>query len=508
MAGGQLEIERKYDADDAFVLPDPAGLPGVATVSAPVEHALEAVYLDTADLRLLRARVTLRRRTGGPDEGWHLKLPAGSARREFHAPLGRARSRPPKALLDLVRGVLRGAAPTPVAMLATRRVVTALCTDDGRVLAEIADDTVTATVPSSSPGGPAEVTVWREIEVELGTGDESLLASAGELLVAAGARPSAAVSKVGRVLAARLDGPARADGRPGGKARAGQVVLDAIAAQLDALQSADLGLRTDDPGAVHAVRVATRRLRSILAAFRGVLERSATDPLRAELRWLGGELGAARDDEVALAHLRELVAAQPVELVPGPVAARLQQTAIRTYEEGRGRARATLSGRRYLALLEALHALLADPPRAADFDRSARPVLRAAVAQAGKRFRKRVTAAHRADAAGREEALHEVRRAAKRVRYTAEVGAGELGGSARDLVRWAKRAQKALGALQDTVVTRERCLRLGAAASAAGESAFAYGRLHALEEARAARSVAAFTELEPALRSALKSATR
>ena len=89
MTTGHLEVETKYDVDDDFVVPELTGLDGVATVDPPVEHSLEAVYFDTTDLRLLRARVTMRRRTGGTDAGWHLKLPAGTARREVHAPLGR-----------------------------------------------------------------------------------------------------------------------------------------------------------------------------------------------------------------------------------------------------------------------------------------------------------------------------------------------------------------------------------------------------------------------------------
>src|SRR3954471_13434995 len=123
MVTGHLEIETKYDVDDGFVLP---GLADVAEADPPVEHLLDAVYHDTADLRLLRARVTLRRRTGGPDAGWHLKLPAGTARRELHAPLGRAVKKAPPALLGPVTGILRGAVPEPVVLLHTRRVVTLL----------------------------------------------------------------------------------------------------------------------------------------------------------------------------------------------------------------------------------------------------------------------------------------------------------------------------------------------------------------------------------------------
>jgi inorganic triphosphatase YgiF len=156
MSSGHIEVETKYDVDEGFAVPDLRGLDGVATVDAPVEHHLEAVYLDTEDLRLLRARITLRRRTGGADAGWHLKLPAGTARRELHAPLGRATKKPPKALQEPVAGVLRGALAQPVATLRTRRVVTALRAADGKLIAEIADDTVSATL-FAAPDAAAEL---------------------------------------------------------------------------------------------------------------------------------------------------------------------------------------------------------------------------------------------------------------------------------------------------------------------------------------------------------------
>jgi CHAD domain-containing protein len=286
------------------------------------------------------------------------------------------------------------------------------------------------------------------------------------------------------------------------------VVLAAVRAQVDALQAADVGLRTDRPDAVHRMRVAARRLRSILAAFRRVLDREATEPLRSELAWLGGELGQARDDEVALAHLRALVADQPPELVLGPVAARLQQTALRSAAAGREHALTTVAGTRYLGLLDALHHLLDQPPFGAAAAERAGPVLRAAVRKSGKRLLRRIRAAQRADGDAREEALHDVRRAVKRLRYTAEVVAAERGASAKQLVRTTKRVQKVLGEVQDTVVTREMCRRLGIAAAAAGENAFTFGLLHGLEEARAASAREAFAELEPDLVPTLRATTR
>jgi CHAD domain-containing protein len=270
-----------------------------------------------------------------------------------------------------------------------------------------------------------------------------------------------------------------------------------------ALQAADVLLRTDQPDAVHQIRVSARRLRSTLAAFRSVLDRSVTGPLRDELSWLGGQLADARDAEVALEHLRAVVAAEPVELVLGPVAARLQQTQLREAQAGTDRARLTLSEPRYLGLLDALHALLADPPFTARASGPPRPVLRRATRRSVRQLRRRLRAARRAPADSRSAALHQVRKAAKHVRYVAEVGRGEVVHLKR-MARAAKRVQKVLGERQDTVVTRELCRRLGIAAAAAGENSFPYGRLHALEEARADRAGRDFWALLPKVRARLR----
>ncbi|MGY1822573.1 CYTH and CHAD domain-containing protein [Geodermatophilus sp. SYSU D00079] len=535
MTTEHLEIERKFEAEESFALPDLAGVGGIASVGEPESHELEATYYDTADLRLLRSRVTLRRRTGGPDAGWHVKLPAGAgARRELHQPLGRASRTVPRAVLAPVLGQLGTAAPAPVASLRTRRVVHPLLDGEGRVLAEVADDVVLGTALATGPGEPATVTSWREVEVELVDGDAALLEAVTERLLSAGARVSALPSKVGRVLDGRLpaaDAPAvpdeggktkkKKDGKrgKGGKSRkggdgaaegptAGDVVLAAVATQLAALREADLAVRTGQEEGVHDLRVACRRLRSILAAFRPVLDRERTDPLRDELRWVGEQLSAARDGEVALAHLRALVAAQPVELVLGPVAARLQQTAVADHEAGARKVTRALTDRRYLRLLDALEGLQTDRPLTAAAADPAPRVAADAVRRTGKRLRRAVAAARALEGAEREHALHAVRKAAKRVRYTAEVAAEVLGTPAEDLVDSLRQVQEALGTVQDTVVTRAYCTRLGLAAFAAGENAWTLGRLHGLEEARAARAADEFWALEPSLATVVRAASR
>ena len=205
-AGGFIETERKYDAAAGFALPDLAGLGGVAAVTGPQTYRLRAIYFDTADFRLAAAKITLRRRTGGTDAGWHLKLPAGvDSRREVHAPLGRGASRVPGRLTELVAGWTGGQPLHPIARLATTRRVRRLARRDGEVLAEVADDLVVGSLPAPAAAGPGmpewrEASRWREIEIELVTGSRELLDSAGEALRRAGAAPSAAASKLSRLL--------------------------------------------------------------------------------------------------------------------------------------------------------------------------------------------------------------------------------------------------------------------------------------------------------------------
>ena len=277
---------------------------------------------------------------------------------------------------------------------------------------------------------------------------------------------------------------------------AGPVVLAAVAAQAQALQDAELGVRTGDDDGVHDMRVACRRLRSILAAFRPVLDRARTDPLRDQLRWLGAQLSGPRDSEVALAHLRRLVDTQPPDLVLGPVAARLQQLQVAGSAAGRQDAHRALDDDRYRQLLDDLAALLADPPVTALADAPAAEVLTAAIRRSDDRLRSAVDRARRT---GSENDLHEVRKSAKGLRYTAEVAVAVLGERAQALVDSTTLAQRLLGDRQDTVVTRALCRHLGLVAFAAGENAWSYGRLHALEEAAGQRAEADFWAMLPRL---------
>ena len=198
----QIETERKYDVDAGFVLPDLAGAGGSASMAPPDVQLLEATYFDTDDLRLIAAHITLRRRTGGDDAGWHIKLPVGGdTRREVHFPLGPPDLVVPGQITAEVARWSGGAPLRPVARLETRRTVRRLVSDSGEVLAEVADDQVTGSRPD--PADPETWRVqdtWREVEVELKSGTPDLLAAAAAGLAAAGATPSRSASKLARVL--------------------------------------------------------------------------------------------------------------------------------------------------------------------------------------------------------------------------------------------------------------------------------------------------------------------
>jgi inorganic triphosphatase YgiF len=199
-----LEIEQKFDVDEDFRRPDFGALPGGITAAPPVLLHLAATYFDTPDERLAANKITLRRRTGGTDEGWHLKLPAGQdARHELREPLSSGPpDQVPGQLAARVAGVTAGLPLTPIAILDTERTVVTLTAADGRVVAEIADDMVTARRLRGPAAGEAsgEPLRWREVEVEVPAAAPDLQRAAAGLLRQAGARPAGHGSKLARVL--------------------------------------------------------------------------------------------------------------------------------------------------------------------------------------------------------------------------------------------------------------------------------------------------------------------
>lgn len=482
-----LEVERKFDVVESTVSPSFEGIAAVARVEKAPTRALDAVYFDTPAQDLARHRVTLRRRTGGPDAGWHLKLPAGpDARTEIHAPLDGPGSASddtvPSDLLDVVLAIVRDRPLRPVARITTRRETQILYGAEGAALAEFCDDQVTAwsagtsEAGDSGDAGPAEQQ-WREWELELveneaasnGTVDRELLNRLSNRLLDAGAAPAGYGSKLARVLGSTSPtNEAPAETQP-----PADPVHRAVAEQVEELLLWDRAVRADADDAVHQMRVTTRKIRSLLSDSHESFGLEDGAWIIDELRELAGVLGVARDAEVLGERYQRALDELPVELVRGPIRERLIEGARRRYQTGLRRSLTAMRTQRYFRLLDALEALVAESPTTTGGDHPESVTIDAAF----KRVRKAAKNAARAsedDQASeqeKDEALHKIRKRAKRLRYTAAAtGADQVSLKAKDI-------QSLLGDHQDSVVSREHLVHQVQAAHAAGEDTFTYGLL-------------------------------
>ncbi|QFS92475.1 CHAD domain protein [Mycobacterium sp. THAF192] len=485
------ETERKFEVVETTVSPSFDGLSLVSRVERSPSQSLDAVYFDTPGRDLARHKITLRRRTGGSDAGWHLKLPAGAdTRTEVRMPLeGEA---VPDALRDVVLAIVRDRPLAPVARISTARTIELLYGHDGSVVAEFCDDRVTA----SAEGG--DEVQWREWELELADGaDPALLDRLANRLFDAGALPAGHGSKLARVLAS--SGSADEQQRP----VSSDPLHRAVAGHVEELVEWDRAVRSDVYDSVHQMRVTTRKIRSLLQSSEGSFGISDDDWILGELRELAAVLGVARDAEVLAERYERALDALPEANVRGPVRDRLVEGAKKRYQTGWRRSLTAMRSPRYFRLLDALEALTAaEPPApAAPGEQPADATIDSAYRRVRKAAKAARVAAQDPGVDG-DEALHRIRKRAKQLRYTAAAT-----GASRVADR-AKVIQTLLGDHQDSVVSRSHLSRQAAVAHAAGEDTFTYGLLYQQEDDLARRCEAqiedALRQLDKSMRSAAK----
>lgn len=470
MADTSREIETKFDVAPDFVLPDPADFapPGADIESRTVQ--LDSTYHDTAEQDLLRSGLTLRRRSGDADTGWHLKVPGAGFRTELHWPLA-GNEQPPDELRRLIRPFTGGAELLPSVTLRTTRARHQVSGADGRLLFELADDDVRADAENVAVTVPR----WRELEVELGpAGTAADLDRVGGLLLERGAYPSHSSSKLRRALG-HPDAP--------DTGTAAGVLTRYLRAQCDALTAGHFAIQdrpyeasaTSQPHeAVHQARVATRRLRAALRIFAPLFDAEPATRLADELAWFAAELGEVRDREVLRNRLARAVDDLPAYLVVGPVAEQIDAVLLTELRQHADALLATLHDRRYRVLVTDLARWRDQPPFTPE---AAGPpgVLTGYVAAAEHKLAKRMRRA--ADAHNPDELLHQARKAGKRARYAAEAAAPVLGKKASKLAKRASRLQTLLGEHQDAVVATELLRRIADQVADDGQNAFTYGIL-------------------------------
>ncbi|MGO2777140.1 CYTH and CHAD domain-containing protein [Corynebacterium casei] len=564
-----LEVEAKFSVSESLPTPAITELPGVAAVGETRSESLSAIYYDTEDLRLTRAKVTLRRRTGGHDDGWHIKLPSTLGRTEIRMELGEpvdGAYTVPQELLTHVRSIIRNHPVEPIAQVDNQRTEQVLVDAEGNPRAEFCDDNVTAW--SLLPGG--EQTSWREWEVELsgelpGTEEgTAFIRTATRQFITAGARVSSSPSKLASALGNSINNaplPPSMITPDVDEQSPAAAVVKALAANRDKLVQYDPKVRADEWDSVHQMRVATRELRSHMETFHGIIGGPEIARIEDELKLLASILGVARDAEVVEERWQSLLAAEDSDTLDDATREHIANDMGREYSRAHRKVVAALDSDRYLELLDSLDNLLANPPvetPEAEFPEAVPEVIpadaepteeplalanaeadaveaeavetesdevsekvsetvsdpaplskkeeKAAAKQAAKDAAKemeQVMAAHLAKAYEkllkrhkkavknwdneeltlheREEYYHDMRKAAKKLRYAAEAAGSATKLKTKGLYAACKDMQSVLGDFQDSVTSRDKLLHLAQAARRRGEDTFGYGLLYQRE---------------------------
>lgn len=468
------EVEVKLRVHGLFKLPDLVTAEvGIARAKRQVTRNLAAIYYDTQDLRLFRWGVTLRRREGGNDAGWHLKLPVkgidSGVRDELQLPLDAGQAGDiPDALSGVILPYTRGRALQPIAEVHTERIPYLLYSDGGTALAEMVDDRV------SIFDDGVVVERYREIEVEALVEDADLTQIIAELERVGANRSS--LSKAASALGPDAGGPAdvREPVSVGPLDPASEAITAFLRKYIRAFIKQDVRVRRDLPDAVHQMRVAARRLRSGLKAFGPLVDEQWATNLRKELGWAAGELGGARDTEVLLdrldkhsQHLGSRDSALVRAVIDPQLRARL--------EHARGCAITSLNTPRHLALLDALVDAASNPQLTQVAEEPSRDVLPELVDRAFRQLARRVK---HLELEGPAETWHEARISAKRARYSAEAVSGVFGAPAKRLADALSEVTEVLGDHQDACIAQDVLREMAASDVIDGRTGFALGLLH------------------------------
>ncbi|MGV9367713.1 CHAD domain-containing protein [Amycolatopsis sp. NPDC003731] len=279
---------------------------------------------------------------------------------------------------------------------------------------------------------------------------------------------------------------------------AGHHVRAKLDREIRALLAHEPGTRSGaDPEDLHQMRVALRRMRSVLK-LSGELVGDGAEPVRAELGWLGQSLGEVRDYDVLIGHLREVIADFEVrDQAPGR---RLVSKFVSERATAKRRLTRALSSARYSTLLREVSLLT----RAETVPLSDRP--HDLIAGLAKPHRKLAKAVGALPADPPDDDLHALRIHGKKLRYAAELAQTSAkkkqAPKIKRLLKATKDFQTVLGDHQDAVIAAERMRSV--LESADGPMGFVAGRIAERELARRAEARAAWRNSWAAVDAAAK----
>ncbi len=312
------------------------------------------------------------------------------------------------------------------------------------------------------PARKGDATVARrfvEVEIELSNGHRDALGEVRRAVEGAlGLRANAESKLASTLAAAGLKAPKLSE--RGYTVHIGDRLVDVawktLARQFGRLAWNEAGTRLGvDPEYLHDMRVASRRLRMALQVFAGAIPEEAQIRFAEDLRAVGRALGRVRDLDVGL----ERVAAMEAE------ATAEERAALSTFANGLSIRRAkqrvalieALDSERYAGLVAAARAwIAAGPPVAVSVPAGGAPAYQVGPRLVLEAEQALDEAYEEAERSMEPEALHAVRLAAKRLRYTLEFLAPVLGAGAAAEAKRIVTLQDFLGAHQDVVTLLER----------------------------------------------------
>jgi CHAD domain-containing protein len=454
-------------ASTQYLLPDELGAaelgralaPGLALRADP-RAAGERGFYDTFDGRLQRAGLSLVH-----EAGRLALLEAGHSERA-----GARQARPPRHLLaaDLPAGRLRELllpvverrALTRLALVHSHRWPLRVLDDEGKTVVRL----VLEEPGVVGDGGGALRPRLHAVGVR---GYDKELRRVRGLL-------ETALGLVAADVSLQDEAVARAGGSPGGVTSKPRVTLEAderadraagriLEALLDVIEANLPGAVADiDSEFLHDLRVSVRRTRSLLRQLRAAFPADPLQHFRAEFRWLQGVTGPSRDLDVYVLEFDEFSATLPEQRRPelGPLRELLVERRVR---ERRRMVRALRSERTRRLLTDwRLFVTGLEEPGAAAGPAAEYPVGQIASARIAKVYRRIVKAGKRIDDSSQPQALHELRKQGKELRYLLEFFAGLYPAHVtKPMLRTLKALQDMLGRFQDREVQAQLIRSLG-----------------------------------------------
>ena len=418
-----VETEKKLDVQADFRLP---ALPG-----RPLpRRVFKSTYFDTLDHCLARSNITLRRRLEKGSAVWHMKLPFDGVRREIE--LGEPTKTPPARFVDALIVLLEGKHLVPIAELQTSRTGVRV-PDAQHNDVEVLLDTV------SVLRGRSVIQRFKELEIESLNGSAERIDSLASRLYGLGARDHDGRPKLFRALSLAF----HVFDAPDSHASIVDHIRYGLMRQVHSLKQCDPGVRLcGDVEDVHRIRVAARRMRTILLAFRRIVSHEWAEPLLSGLKWLGEVFARVRDLDVQMEYFKnEAVALKARDRRP-------LDRFLRHLEGDREQAHVTLldemNSARYVGFVSKLRdAAEAPVVEALEY------TLRDAAARQFHKLRKTVG---KLDRSPSNAELHRVRIKTKRARYAAELLQGNPNKTIGRFIKAAARFQGLLGTHQDAVL--------------------------------------------------------